>query len=241
MSTNSSAFDTTDEAPTRRDVLQRLGQGVAVALAGLSGTGAASARGPHNPGPRDDVASAYRNLGAVRRAIRTTAAVLLEDLAERGLLDGPTVASLGVGGILEPAEYAARAEGVTVLAVGDDPAQGTYTPEILVRRQTDRGKLHLGIKPEKGVALATLDDGPLVSSRGGTVEVTPQHTTCIEGNGCYVAGSCGCFLRPVSCCNDGHCWWGDLGVVVDCDQYTCDGYCDCACGFDDYPACDECG
>lgn len=220
-------------------------------VAGLTASGEVKATESGSSEDRLAILNEYDDPTTVRQAIDATAGDLLEELSGKGLIAEADASALPVSEVLEHREYIQSDEGATRAAVGLDPEEGTYTPEILVRRQTDRGKLFVKVLPEQGVGFAMLDDEVVVSQLGQptTAGVEPSscgplvcYNACYTGNGCYVSGTCGCAERKLYCCLDGHCMWGDFKRRwVDCGSYDCDPYCDCACGFDDYAACNECG
>ncbi|PSQ17366.1 hypothetical protein BRD00_07905 [Halobacteriales archaeon QS_8_69_26] len=243
--------ESTEETLNRRSVLQSAIGSATLAVAGLSVSGEVKADDSVGSEDRLAIIEEYSDPETVRAAIDSTGEGILDELAAQGLLEEPSAAALDITDVLEQGEYMGRDDGVTVAAAGDDPEEGTYTPEILIRRQTDQGRLFVKFLPQKAMGFATLDDEVVVTQVGGTSETDlgPNacgplvcYDACYKGRACYVAGTCGCAERDLYCCLDGNCMWGDFQRQwVDCDSYDCDGYCDCACGFDDYPACDECG
>ena len=162
---------------TRRTVVRSVaGSAAAAAVGGLSGAATAE--------------SALGGPSAVRAAFDAEPAVL-EAVSAAGYLDEPSFEALGVEEVGE--------QGATRTAVGRTTVDGKTTPEVLIRRTLDDGRLLVRLTPEADASFAVFepDDGDHEQLYTGTFygDVTASDCT-VNCENCSVDTPC-TFCEPI--------------------------------------------
>lgn len=149
-----------DEDINRRAVLKKLGVSTAAVATFTTGT-AAGEGGPAS----GEYVDRYEDRAERVRAVETHAGEVLSELAERGVVDRPSVAAFD----LDSRTAATRVEAATPVDAWNaieytDPESGRRTDHLLLSKSTSTHNLTLHVRPRVGEAYA------IVSRRGSDEE-----------------------------------------------------------------------
>jgi hypothetical protein len=198
----------------RRSVLRAAATSVLGAL-GLTG----SATAAHTDLDTDAMQAAareYHDAGRVRDAVATHVGDLLVELADRGLLDAPSVSELPVESIRGVDALGRGVEGAAVAGVERD---GDATTRIQIqKRVSDRAELVVTVLPDEGETMASVRPvarGGSLGALDGTTTVSPS-SHCSD---CSVQSSdCEVYCGPYSCsCR--YAWYYDCGSHGTCCEW----------------------
>lgn len=140
--------DANDSTVNRRSVLKAVG---ASAVAGVSLAGSAAAAPRPTPEELERVKAEFDDPVTAREAVAEQADVLLEELAERGVLATASASAFPSNELQRPDEYSDAAEGATVRGVRAD---GEWDVEVATSTETDAHAVELVVQPNRGRSYA---------------------------------------------------------------------------------------
>lgn len=210
-----------NDSMDRRSVLKAVG---ASAVGGVAFSGSAIASQHPAPERLTRIKARFADPVAARETVAEHADVLLDELADRGVLATASVSAFPAGELLTPGTYSHADEGATVRGARID---GEWDAEVATSTETESHTVELVVQPNRGRSYALVDpkDGGdtyrLTSDQTGDVSI---ETHCHYESQClsYFACNSGsyCQRQERHCCDDD----GD-GVEDNCTDWYNDGCC----------------
>lgn len=214
-------YDDTNDSMDRRSVLKAVG---ASAVGGVAFSGSATADRRPVPEKLRRRKAEFEDPITARAAVAEHADVLLDELAERGVLATASAAAFPADELLTPAEYSGVTEGATVRGVQID---GEWDAEVVTSTETDSHAIELVVQPNRDRSYALVDpkDGGdtyrLTFDANGDVSVSNHchhESRCLSYFACESGSNCQRQRRH--CCDDD----GD-GTAENCTDWYNDRCC----------------